>query len=477
MNAILTMSSFIFPLISFPYISTVLSPSGYGSVTFATSVVTYFVMFSQLGIPTYGIRACAQVRDDKEQLSKTVQELFLINFAMSILAYIVFFIALITVPRLSSEKPLFLIISSLMIFNCVGMEWLYKGLEQYTYITIRSITFKFIALIGMLTLVHSRSDYVIYGALTVLASGASNILNLIHSRKLITIKKYSDYNFRRHFRPIGVFFAMSCATTVYTNLDTVMLGFMKTDADVGYYQAAVKIKSLLVSVVTSLGTVLLPRASYYYDNGQRNQFEYITKKALNFVLLVSVPMCVYFILFASQGIYFLSSTEYANSIVPMQVIMPTLIFIGLTNIMGMQILVPTGNEKYVLYSEIAGAVVDLIINIILIPRLASTGAAIGTVVAEFTVLLVQYHYTKDFVSDVFKSFHYVTLIGSVLLASICSLFVRDLQIVSSIRWNSFIIMAISAVIYFGVYGIIMLIRKEPMIIEMKDMVFRRIHKN
>ena len=154
MNIILTMSSFIFPLITFPYVSRVLLPVGTGKVAFATSVVTYFSMFAQLGIPTYGIRACAQVRDDREKLSKVVQELWIINMVMTIGVYILFFCSLYLVPRMRSDKILFIIIGSMIFFNSIGMEWVYKALEEYTYITIRSIIFKIIALGMMFLLVN-----------------------------------------------------------------------------------------------------------------------------------------------------------------------------------------------------------------------------------------------------------------------------------------------------------------------------------
>lgn len=120
MNAILTMSSMIFPLITFPYVSRVLLPVGTGKVAFATSVVTYFSMFAQLGIPTYGIRACAQVRDDKEKLSQTVQELLIINLIMMAFTYTFFFIGLQTVPRMQVDKPLFLIVSTMIFFIQLG---------------------------------------------------------------------------------------------------------------------------------------------------------------------------------------------------------------------------------------------------------------------------------------------------------------------------------------------------------------------
>ena len=141
MNVMLTMSSFIFPLITFPYVSRILLPVGTGKVSFATSIVTYFSMFAQLGIPTYGIRVCATVRDDRKKLSKVAQELLIINLVMCILSYAVLFIAIFTVPRLKEEKNLYIILSFTIMLTSIGMEWLYKALEQYTYITMRSVFF------------------------------------------------------------------------------------------------------------------------------------------------------------------------------------------------------------------------------------------------------------------------------------------------------------------------------------------------
>ena len=180
MNAILTMSQFVFPLITFPYVSRILLPIGTGKVSFATSIVSYFTLFAQLGIPTYGIRARAKVRDNREELSKMVQELFIINLVMSALAYVVYFAAICYVPRFRQDKDLFLIVGLTIFFNAIGMEWLYKALEQYTYITVRSIIFKFIAIVAMFLMVHEQSDYVIYGGISILASSASNIFNFFH---------------------------------------------------------------------------------------------------------------------------------------------------------------------------------------------------------------------------------------------------------------------------------------------------------
>ena len=332
MNAILTMSSLVFPLISFPYVSRVLLPNGTGKVSFATSLIAYFLMFSQLGIPTYGVRACAKVRDDRRALSKTAQELLIINLVMSAVSYAALVAGIVLIPRLQQERVLYLVVSLTIFFNAIGMEWLYKALEQYTYITVRSIIFKVIALVAMFALVHAQDDYVIYGGITIFASSASYLLNFIHARKYIDLRPVGGYNFKPHLKAVAVFFAMACASTVYTNLDTVMLGFMKDDDVVGYYNAAVRIKSILVSVVTSLGTVLLPRASYYVQQGKMTEFRAITRKALNFVWVAATPLMLYFMLFAKEGIFLLSGEAYAGAVIPMQLIMPTLLFIGLSGL-------------------------------------------------------------------------------------------------------------------------------------------------
>ena len=470
MNAILTMSQFLFPLITFPYISRILLPTGTGKVSFATSVVSYFALFAQLGIPTYGIRACAKVRDDRKALERTVQELFLINLIMSILAYIVLFLAIAFVPRMRQEKALFLIVGLTILFNAIGMEWLYKALEQYTYITVRSIIFKLIAVVAMFVLVHEQKDYVIYGGISILAASASNVFNFFHAHKYVSIKPVGSYNFRQHLKPIVIFFAMSCAATIYTNLDTVMLGFMTSDAEVGYYNAAVKIKSILVSVVTSLGVVLLPRASYYVECKLMDKFCRITHVALNFVILISVPLTVYFILFAKEGIFFLSGTEYEASIVPMQIIMPTLLFIGLTNIMGIQTLIPLGKEKVVLYSEIAGAVADLLLNVALIPSMASAGAAIGTVVAEGVVFAVQFWALRKEVLSSYQKVRYGTIVLALALAIASCLWVKTTAL------GSFASLLVSAILFFAVYGGVLVLRKEPLAWQMAEKVRQMLFK-
>ena len=376
--------------------------------------------------------------------------------------------ALKYIPRLQSDRELYIIISFTILLNAIGMEWLYKALDQYTYITIRSVLFKFIALIAMFLLIHNQNDYVVYGAISIFAASASNILNFINVRKYIELKWMGNYSIKRHLKPIITFFAIACAGTIYTSLDNVMLGFMTTDADVGYYNAAVKIKTILVSIVTSLGAVLLPRASYYVENGMLDDFKKITCKALNFVFLIASPLVVYFIIFAKKSVFFLSGDSYAGAIIPMQIIMPTVLFIGITNLLGIQILVPLCKEKMLLYSAIVGAIVDFIINAICIPQFASAGAAIGTVVAEFSVLVVQYMCLRKEISELLSTIHFLRIGVAVIIGLLLSAWIKLVDV------NYFLTLLFSAILFFGGYGLFLLARKEQLVIEIKDVVAEKI---
>ena len=457
MNALLTVSNFLFPLITFPYVSRVLQPDGMGKVSFALSLISYFTMIAQLGVPTYGIRACAKVRDDRAALTQTVQELMLINVVTCAISYVLLFLCLLFVPRLQDERALYLIVSLSVLFTSLGMEWLYKALEQYSYITIRSIAFKLIALLAMFALVHAKQDYRIYGAISIFAISASGVMNFIHARRYISMRPVGHYDLRRHLKAVLVFFAMTCATTIYLHLDTVMLWFMTSDTDVGYYDAAVKIKAILVGVVTSLGAVLLPRASYYVEQGSMEAFWTLTRKAMRFVFLLAVPLTVYFILYARPGVLLLSGSAYEGSVIPMQIIMPTLLLIGITNILGIQILVPLGREKTVLYSEIAGAVTDVVLNAALIPHFRAAGAAAGTLVAEFVVLVVQYRALRSEAGGIFRGLPFGKIIVGCALGAAASLPVLLLKA------GSFLTLLLTAMLFFGLYGAVLLITKEPMV--------------
>ncbi len=478
MNFILTASSFIFPFITFPYVSRILLPVGNGKIASATAVITYFSMVSMLGIPTYGIRACAQVRDDKERLSRTVQEILIINGVMTIIVYIVFAISLQVVPKFAQDRALLLIMSTTIFLNVIGVSWLYAALEEYAYITIISLVFKLLGVILMFLFVHDQQDYVIYGGITVISNVGSYVFNFLRLGNYITLKPVGNYNVKRHWKPIVVFCAMTIATSIYTNLDTVMLNFISGDEQAGYYSAAVKVKTILTGLVTSLGAVLLPRLSYYIEKGMKEEFRRMASYALCFVTMIALPVTVYFMMFAGESVRLFSGVAYEPAIPSMCIIMPTVLFIGLSNILGMQILIPTDGEKKVLESVIIGGIVDLILNLLLIPRMGAAGAAIGTLAAEFVVVLVQAVVLRDFLKKIQKGFRIVPYILALLPAIAVAVILRMLVLQTA---GNFLILAVTSVVFFGIYGGILLLFHEPITMEfvlpyVQKMLIRRNQK-
>lgn len=272
-NGILSVANIIFPLITFPYISRVLGVEANGALNFANATVNYFSLFATLGLSTYGIKACAKVRDDRRQLSKTVHELLLINLVTTTLASVALIIAIICIPRYRDSWMLLFIYSWGMVLNVAGLNWLYSAVEQYDYITKRSIAFKLLGVILMFIFVHKPSDYIAYAIITVIANVGGNILNIIYLKKYIDFKWFGNYEIKEHLKPTLAMFATYLAVNVYSNLDSVMLGFIQNDYQVGIYTAAVKVRSILTTLITSIGTVLLPRMSYYIYNDEIDEFK------------------------------------------------------------------------------------------------------------------------------------------------------------------------------------------------------------
>ena len=445
MNFIMSASSIVFPLITFPYISRVLMATGNGKVATASAVITYFNMFASLGIPTYGIRACAKVRDDKEKLSKTVQELLIINSITMFLTCIVFVVTVALVPEFAAEKELYIINGIGMVLNMFAITWLYNALEQYAYITVCNMVVKLLSLVLMFLLVHNPEDYIVYGGITVFASSASYVFNFVYATKFVSFKKSGTYDFRIHIKPILRFFAMAAATSVYTNLDVVMLRFMQGNTEVGYYNAAIKVKTILVTLITSLGTVLLPRLSYYIKKEKTEDFYRMIGKAVNFVVVAGLPLTIYFMLYASESIQFLAGDGYQGAVLPMIILMPTVLLIGMSNITGIQILTPQNQEQKVLNSIVCGAV------------------------AELVVLLVQCVYLKEILKDIMRDVSGMKIGVAIVVATIGGSLVKGLLDLESFGWSmeiqSFVMLAISACVFFGIYGVVLLMTKEKLVWE------------
>ena len=473
MNFILTVSNFLFPLITFPYVSRVLLPEGTGKVAFALSIVSYFTLFASFGVATYGIRAIAQVRDDKERLSKTMHELLFINIISMIIVYIALAIAILVVPKFAMEKELFGVTSLFILFTIIGIEWLYKGLEKYQYITIRTIIFKIASLFLVFLFVKEKSDYIIFAFISIFAIVGSSVLNLINSRKLINYTLYSEYEFKKHLKPMFVLFLTSMAIAIYTSLDEGLLGLLSAPEQVGYYNAAVRVKGILFTLITSLGVVLLPRLSYYVENHMETEFHEALAKSTNFIIVIAASVVIFFTLFAKETILILAGENYVASIIPLQIVVWALILSAITNILGIQILLPLKKDKQLLFSVLCAATVDVIANFLLVPKLAAVGTALSVIAAELSVLIVQMIILRQYIKILFSGLQLHKMIIALLIAIACALFVREIIVNTS----TLIIFLCSSSVFFLAYFIILLLLKEKFIIYVYHTIYTKFISN
>lgn len=459
MNMFLTASSFIFPLITFPYVSRVLGAAGNGKIAFASSVISYFTMFASLGIPTYGIRACAKCRDDKDKLSKCTHELLFINLITTTLTYFIFIIMLFAVPKFKNDKTLFLIMSSSIILNALGMEWLYKAIEEYSYITIRSVLAKLLSVVLMFLFVKSPGDYLFYGFLTIVSSVGSYVLNIVGAGRFINIELYSGYNLRQHFKPILVLFAGAVATTIYGHMDAVMLGFIHGDFQSGLYSASVKIKSVLISVTSSLTTVLIPRMSYCIEQKNYREINMFIEKGMRFTSLLAFPIVVFCALNAEDCMVFIAGAEYAEAKYAFLFQSICVLVVSFSSVFSNQILIPFGADTDNFRAMCAGTIVNLVLNSFWIKPFGASGAAAATLITEVVVCFVLMRSAKKLLGGTL-SISFIAKYGVVaFLAALVMLLITRMTTINTLFFK----LLLSGISYFVTYIAIMYFIKEPML--------------
>ena len=470
-NIILTGSQYIFPLITFPYVSRVLLAAGNGQINFAQSIISYFTLFASLGIPTYGVRACAVVRDDRAVLTRTVHELLAINIVTCMLSTVVLLGAIAAIPKLQDYETLLLIFSLQTWLTCIGMDWLFQGLEDYSYITRRSILFKFIGVLLMFLLVHDSGDVEMYAVTSVIGSSGSLALNLFKSREFIDYRFLGGYSLKRHVKPILMFFGLSAAWTLYTNVDSAMLGFMTTDAEVGYYGAAIKIKSILASTISALGTVLLPRLSNYYLNGREEEFYGLLKKDCQFISVAAFGLVTFFIAAAEPIILFLSGDTYRPAIPVMQIVMLAVVFIGFSTMLGTNVLVPQKRERVTIEATLVGFIILIILNALLIPQFGALGSAMATVTGEAVIACFELVYLRRELSRMFSVRSIVVSAVSAVIA-FGALFIVG-NMVGPFLSNILLQLIVSALVFFITYVGCLVILKEEFTMSILNNMFAR----
>ncbi len=387
-NLARTLCNVAFPVITFAYTSRILGTDGIGSINFTKSIVSYFIMIAVLGINQYGTREAAKLRDDRQKLSKFVHEVLCINLITTVLAYVLLIISIFLIPKLHDYYILLCINSIAIFMQGMGMEWLYQAVEDYEYIAKRAIIFQFIAFGLVLLLVHDSNDLVIYAVINVISSSGSYIFNFINAKKYIDWNKREKCTLRKHLPGMLWLFAMTVSVELYTVLDSTMLGFLCNDSSVGLYTAAIKVNKLVIALISSLGTILIPRLSYYVGEGEKIKLQRLINKGYNFIFMLSIPAALGLFSLSDNIIHLFSGMEYMQASITMKIMTVIVIVIPFSMMTNNQIFVPMGKEKLILVSTCVGAFVNFLCNWLFIPRYAENGAAIGTVVAELAVALV-----------------------------------------------------------------------------------------
>lgn len=387
LSAIKGLMAVVFPLITFPYISRILGVENLGRYNFAASVVSYIILLAGLGIMNYAIREGARVRDDKEKFAKLADQVFTINIISTIFAYLVLAVLILLVPKFQDYTALMLILSSQMIFTAFGTEWMYSVYEEYAYITLRSVIFQIISLVLMFTFVKTENDVNIYAVITVFSISGANVFNYIHAKKFHRVKLTKNPDFKKHLKPILILFAMSATVSVYVNSGTTILGFMSGDEAVGIYSVSAKVYTVIKNVFASVVLVSIPRISSLLGAENKESLKNTARNIYSTLITVTMP-AVFGVAVLSKEIVLIISDESFLRAVPAIIVSAVTMIVCLgAYFWGQAILVPFKKENIVLRATITSAIVNVVLNLLLIPSLNETAPAIATLASEMVAFL------------------------------------------------------------------------------------------
>ena len=392
-SGILTTANYIFPLITYPYVSRVLGVANIGVCNFVDSIIHYFLIFSALGIGTVGIREIAKNKSDKEKLQKTFSQLFTINTITTSIAVILLLIAMHTVPKLQENYELMWIGVLKLVFNYLLIEWLYKGLEDFKYVTNRTILVRCLYVLSVFIFVKNADDLGTYYFLTSATVVVNAIINLLYARRVVQFKlcfsSLKDYS-----KSVGILGVYNILTSMYTTFNVAYLGFVSSDTQVGYYTTSTKIHSLILMAFTAVTGVLMPRIASILSEKRYTEYSRLIKKSIYILLLFSIPCVIVLEFFAPEIIYLIAGAGYEGAITPLRIIAPLVLIIGVEQILITQSLVPMGQDRAILTNSLFGAFVGVLMNLTIVPRYRAVGSSIVWVLSEITVMLCAIYFVR-----------------------------------------------------------------------------------
>ncbi|WP_042345892.1 flippase [Bacillus massiliigorillae] len=396
-----------FPLITVPYVSRVLGANGVGTYAFTDSLVQYFILFGMLGIATYGSRIIATVRDHKEKLSQTFLSLYALQLTMTALCIILYL--LFTYYGSFTHKTIMYIQGIALLSSLVDCTWFFSGLEKFKQIVIRNTIVRFLSLFLLFLLVKTSNDLPIY---TVIMTGTTFIGQMVlwfGMKNYIRLIPIKIMDILVHFKPIITYFVPQIAIQIYFVLNKTMIGIFSTESEVGIFDYADKILKVSLAFITSLGTIMLPKMAYIFSNGKIEEVRKYMFKSLDFSSFIAIPIMLGLMGISSEFIPWYLGEEFKKSITVLLIISPTIFFMAWSGVFGTQYMLAVGRMKPYTLSVYGGAIVNFILNLLFINRYGAIGASIGTLFAEFFVMIVQLIAIREqieFKKIFFKVFHY-----------------------------------------------------------------------
>lgn len=377
----------IIPLITTPYISRVLGAEGIGIYSFTYSIATYFVLFGSLGIAMYGQREIAYIQDKKEERTKTFWEIAILRISLMIISATIFYFAYCT----GAEYQLYFKILLLELFsNAIDISWFFQGMEEFKKTVTRNFIIKLTFTICIFLFVKSPDDLAKYFFVAIGGNLLGNLSLWLYVPKYVGKIKMTLLKPWRHLKHTFYLFLPQIATQIYTILDKTMIGYLVVDkAEVGYYEQAQKVINMLLTLVTSLWPVMLPRMANTFASGDETQMKKYLETSMKFNYTLAFPVMLGVIAVSSRFVPTFFGEGY-DAVVPLvNILAISIIFIGMNSVTGTQYLLPTKKQKAYTISVTVGAIVNFILNWIFIGRYHAMAGAVTTVIAEFTVLAIQ----------------------------------------------------------------------------------------
>ena len=377
----------VLPLVTVPYVSRVLGANGVGIYSYTYSIVYYFMLIALLGINNYGNRAIAQSRDNKNDLSKKFISIYVIQLIMSFVMIILYLAYIFLFCQ--EYKIIALIQTIYLVSSMLDINWFFFGLEEFKITVTRSTLLKIVSLIFIFLFVKTPNQVWIYTLILATSTLLSQLLLWSFLFNRINFVKVGLKDIVVHIKPCLILFIPVIAISLYRVMDKIMLGIMGAVIEVGYYEQAEKIISIPTGIITAIGTVMMPRISNLVVKGQDEEAKKYISKSVKLMMFMAFPICFGIISIASDFIPIFLGDNFRKSIVLIYYLSITILFLSFANVIRTQYLIPKEKDNIYIGSVLLGALVNLIANFLLIPKLHSIGAAIGTVLAEFFVMLYQ----------------------------------------------------------------------------------------